>query len=93
VLNFSHTATDAKFALPGISSSEYLDVVGEKRIEGIRRGTIADSFSPYQLHIYETTAAPSDVNVGATVPEPVNIAIFGMIATALMARRRRINRS
>jgi hypothetical protein len=100
VLNFSHTATDAKFALPGIGTSEYLDVVGERRIEGIRRSTITDSFSPYQLHIYETTAVPSDesiatsseVEAGAAVPEPVNIAILGMIAAACMRRRRRIGR-
>jgi hypothetical protein len=62
-----------------------LSVVGENRQELLTSGVIRDDFTPWQVHVYTTSALAS-----VPVPEP---AIAGLAAVAAgawtMSRRRR----
>lgn len=85
VLNMStDTLSNLKFSAAGLSNGGVATVFNESRSTSISAGTLTDSFSPYQLHVYELSAG-----VGAAVPEPTTLGLFGIAGGALLRRRRR----
>ena len=103
VLNFSHSpAKKAKVTLTGIAGQAMIDVVDESRKLASKNGTITDSFAPYQLHIYESSAIAGFANVASSalnfppapavsgaVPEPAGVTALLLMAGSLMRRSRR----
>ena len=103
VLNFSHTAAKkAKITLTGIAGQSLIDVVDESRKLTLSYGAITDSFTPYQLHIYQAAMnagfastvhnsliSSSSLAVSSAVPEPLSMAGIVLSAVALIKRRRR----
>jgi hypothetical protein len=91
VLNMSTaTLTGQSFSTPGLAGLGTLQVVNELRSESVVSGTINDSFQPYELHVYSTTAPNVGGLPGAPVPEPTGSAILlAGVASCLLKRRRR----
>lgn len=88
VLNDSHTAVkNASFSLTGLPASESVTLPDESRSLTETAGVLTDSFSPYQLHIYEG----STTGTGSSVPEPHGgAAVLGAIACLLRRRRKTV---
>jgi hypothetical protein len=87
VLNQSgNTVTNVPLTLLGLPGNvTALSVVGENRSEALTGGVIRDDFTPWQVHVYTTSAL-----AGVAVPEPT---LAGFAAASVggwaLSRRRR----
>jgi hypothetical protein len=85
VLNMSSlTLSNQAFTIAGLGQLAGMDVLNEARSESLANGTISDTFSPWQLHIYTTSSA-----VGAFVPEPTSVSIMAVAAAGCLLKRKR----
>jgi hypothetical protein len=94
VLNMSsQTLTGASFSTAGLSalSGSELQVYGELRSELVSDGgSITDTFTPYQLHVYTTAATATAADGPVPVPEPGSaLLLLGAGCGGLLKRRRR----
>jgi hypothetical protein len=89
VLNQSSgTITNVPLTLAGLPAGvTALNVVGENRQELLSSGIIRDDFTPWQVHVYTTSAL-----AGSPVPEPAGVALLTGAGAWALGRRRRPRR-
>lgn len=85
VLNQSPNAlTNVTLNIAGLGQNvTSLAVLGENRSEALSGGAIVDSFTPYQVHIYEAVASAGS----APLPEPGMVGLMGACVLGLMMKR------
>jgi len=59
-------------------------VLGENRDEALASGAIVDSFTPYQVHVYEAVGGTP----ASSVPEPASVGLVAVAVAAWAVRRR-----
>jgi hypothetical protein len=88
VLNQSpNTLSNVTLNLSGLGKDvSLLTVLGENRFEALSGGAILDSFTPYQVHIYEAAGSVGS----APLPEPATVGVMGLglLGWALKRRKR-----
>jgi hypothetical protein len=94
VLNFSHkTASGVTVDLGDqLDGASLVDVFNESRDLSVTPdGSVTDTFTPYALHVYVTSAVNAPALVAAAVPEPNALVIPLLFLTLhLLHRRQRI---
>lgn len=87
VLNQSpNTLTNVTLNLSGLDQNiTSLSVLGESRLEALSGGAIVDSFTPYQVHIYEAAASAGSL----PLPEPGTIGLLGLSLGGWAFKRRK----
>jgi len=88
VLNQSgSTVTNVPLTLLGLPANvAALSVIGENRQEVLTAGVIRDDFTPWQLHVYTTSAL-----AGVAVPEPTAAGLITAAGAGWTLTRRRRN--
>jgi hypothetical protein len=92
VLNQSpNTLTGVPMTLTGLPAGAQLTVLEEGRNVSLVGNVLTDSFTPYQVHIYEAAT----ISGSPQVPEPASLGVVGLAAAcwALRRGRRREERS
>jgi hypothetical protein len=87
VLNQSpNTLANVTLSLTGLAQGiDALQVLGESRTEALAAGAIVDTFTPYQVHIYQ---AVGGTGTAPGVPEPAGLAVVAMAVGGWAMRRR-----
>jgi hypothetical protein len=84
----SSTITNVPLTITGLAAGvTSLNVVGENRTEVLSSGIIRDDFTPWQVHVYTTSAL-----AGSPVPEPAGVALLTGVGAWALGRRRRPRR-